>query len=184
MKKTLKFIPIILAVIIVGCAAPVSYVATPAEPLTRYLSLEIDPIQSEVIGQVNQAILDEIMTGAVKDIIATNRFDEIRLVDDRLRKQLSRPVIVDSLSTAGDNIAVLLPVLLDYNKGNALLRFLFGFMAGAGNVKFELKVLDKTTGLELVRAETAAAIAGAYASEQVVVIPLSKAIAKFVEQSF
>lgn len=184
MKNSLKFIPLILVVLIAGCAAPVSYVASPTEPLSQYRSLQIDPVQSEVVGQVNQTILDQIMIAAVKEIIADERFDEIRVVDDRLRLKLSSPVVVDSLSTADEGVAILLPVLLDYNKGNALLRFLFGFMAGAGSVKFELKTLDKTTNRELARAETTASIAGAYSSEQVVVIPLSKAIAKFIEQSF
>ncbi|MGH7597399.1 MAG: hypothetical protein ACREOI_13685 [bacterium] len=74
--------------------------------------------------------------------------------------------------------------MLKYKKGNSFLRFLFGTLAGGGEVSMELAVVNRATRKEILKAKTTAQIQGSFASENDVIPPLSKAIVKFTKENF
>lgn len=194
MKKNILVV-ILSAVLalLAGCAAPV-VITTPAkEPLENFGRLEIAPMQNQVVGEINQEIVDKIMTRSIKGIVALKRFsaialsEEVALVGSDKDLAAIRQSVVksDELGNAeADRIATLQITLLKYKKGNGFLRFLFGTLAGGGEVSMELAVANRVTRQEILKANTTAKIQGSFASEKDVIPPLSKAIVKFTKENF
>jgi hypothetical protein len=169
------------------CAAPVTMIKAPRRSLDGYANLEVLELQNDVVGQIDEAILYSIVEKATKGIADLDRFQKIVVpenVDMNDKKYAGIFVSLQEVEDEQPETAVLKTTLVKYDKGNAFLRFLFGFMAGSGKVTLELAVSDMNTGEEIMKAETTAQIAGSFSSERDVVIPLSLAIVKFVKEYF
>ncbi len=146
-----------------------------------------------IIIAIMIATMIAAMTKSIKGIIALKRFSAIGLSEEvslagsdedlaKIRQSVTKP---DELGNAvPDRTATLQLTLLKYKKGNGFLRFLFGSLAGGGEVSMELTVANRATRKEILKANTTAKIQGSFASEQDVIPPLSKAIVKFTEENF
>jgi hypothetical protein len=163
------------------------------EPLVQYSQLEILPLENQIVGEINENVVNKIMSRSIKDIIKLNRFSaisvdqEINLVggDGEKVKQSNVLISSDSLGlTENDRVASFQIRLIKYKKGNAFLRFLFGAFAGTGEVQLELEVFNKDSGDSVLKATTASQISGAFSSEENVIAPLSRAVVKFVKENF
>jgi hypothetical protein len=191
MKITLLFT--LTLILILGCAAPIKMEKSSDKPLVQYNQLEILPLDNQIIGEINDNVVNKIMSRSIKDIIEMNRFSavsisqEITLVGKDGEKVQQSSVVkpVDSLGLApNDQVAVYQIRHTKYKKGNSFLRFLFGAFAGSGEVELELEVFDKRSGNTVLKAITASQIAGAFASENDIISPLSKSIVKFIKDNF
>jgi len=179
--------------LLAGCAAPV-IITTPAkEPLKDFSRLEIAPMQNQVVGEINQEVVDKIMTKSIKGIIELKRFSTIGVSErvsligsDKDLAMINQAVIKTDELTNGqaDRVAMLQVTLLKYKKGSGFLRFLFGALAGGGEVSMDLTVTNRATQREILKANTTAQITGSYSSEKDVILPLSKAIVKFTKENF
>ena len=169
------------------CAAPITTIKAPRRSLDGYANMNIVVPQNDVVGQIDDAIVYSIVEKATKGIADLGRFQKIVVpenVDLADKKYAGIFVSLQDVQGEKEKTTVLKTILVKYDKGNAFLRFLFGFMAGSGKVTLELTVSDMSTGEEIIKAETTAQIAGSFSTEQDVVVPLSLAIVKFVKEYF
>lgn len=187
MRNYFIVILLLLFLLIFGCAAPITMISTERDSLEHYKYLELTEMQNDVIGEINESVINKILDKSIKGIIKLNRFDKI-VVPEKI--EINDENILSNIITKSEsqnnlpNSAVLKIVLLKYNKGNSFVRFLFGALAGSGEVTCELIVLDKGTNNEVLKAQTTAQISGAFSSESNVIGPISKAIVKFVKEEF
>jgi hypothetical protein len=162
-------------------------ISTERQSLDHYKNLEILELQNDVIGQINEKITTSIMEKSIKGIVKLNRFDKV-IVSDKI--QIDDADILPKISKSGEiqndlpESAVFKVTLVEFDKGNAFLRFLFGNMAGSGQVTCEMDILDRGTQKQVLKAQTTAPIAGAFASEDDVIGPISKAMIKFIKEEF
>lgn len=172
--------------IFAGCAAPVEIMVPAKEPLTTYRTLEIAAPANDVVGKIDNSVVNDIMQDAVEGILDLKHFSSLIVSTEiGLRKELS-----DSVSRPGapgdttSSVAVLGTTIVEYDEGSGFLRFLFGALAGSGKVTLELYVVNRSTHQEIMKARSTATISGAFATASNVVGPLSKAIVNFVEDNF
>lgn len=170
-----------------GCAAKINMLTRPDENLGKYTALNITSVSVDVIGEYSPVIINEIMAKSVKNIVKSKRFaevfvsNEIKISDKKITQFiLILPDSVDStLSIANLNVTI-----TEYDKGNAMLRFLFGIFEGSGKVTVRVDAVDFHTEKELASATISVTIIGMFGSEGNVVSPIQKAISKFVNQNF
>jgi hypothetical protein len=144
------------------------------------------------VGQINQEVVDKIMTKSVQGILDLKRFSvvalsrQVALSGSDQEVQSIRHAVVEPNEWSDPAVerATLKVTLTEYRKGNAALRFFIGFGAGNGKATMEMAVLESATDAEVLRASTTATIGGSLASEKDVIGPLSKAIVKFVKENF
>jgi hypothetical protein len=174
------------ATLLVGCAAPVQILVPAKEPLSTFRALEIAPPKNDVVGKIDRGLVGEIIDEAVEGLLDLKRFDTLVVAPQIVLKKK----LADRVGSAGQfadsalPLAILHTTIVEYDEGNAFLRFLFGVLAGSGKVTLELSVVNRATGQEILKARTTAQISGAFASKNNVVGPLAKAIVKFVRENF
>jgi hypothetical protein len=187
MKNHVYFILALFCSLFINCAAPITMISSERQSMDHYKNLEIQELQNDVIGQINENITTSIMEQSIKGIVKLNRFEQV-IVSDKI--QINDADILAKISKSGEiqndlpESAVFKVTLVEFDKGNAFLRFLFGNMAGTGKVTCEMVVQDKSTGKEVLKAQTTAQIAGSFASEDDVIGPISKALVKFIKEEF
>ena len=186
MKYAIPGAFILLLGTIAGCAAPLEIMVPAREPLTPYRTLEIAAPTNDVVGKIDNSVVNDIMQDAVEGILDLKHFSSLIVSSEiGLRKELSD--IVSRPGGLGDStaaVAVLGTTIVEYDEGSGFLRFLFGSLAGSGKVTLELYVVNRATHQEIMKARTTATISGAFSSASNVVGPLSKAIVNFVEDNF
>jgi hypothetical protein len=180
-------------ILVLSCAAPIKMEKSSKEPLVQYNQLEILPLENQIVGEINEDVVNKIMSRSIKDIIKINRFSEISVAqgitlvggDGEKVKKSDVVISPDSLGLSENDLVASFQIrLIKYKKGNAFLRFLFGALAGSGEVQLELEVFDKNSGGSVLKATTASKISGAFSSEENVIAPLSRAVVKFVKDNF
>ena len=185
--KNLTRTVIFATFLMVGCAAPIKVKNTNRQPLNHYKNLQIFELKSDVIGETNDKVMNKIMTKAIGGILQLGRFKKVSRPEGSELEDKAAATEIVSLQELEDDpspTATLQIFLTNYNKGNSFARFMFGALAGSGEVKLEMTVVDMKTKQEKLKAETVAKIEGSFASESNVVGPLSKAIVKFVREQF
>jgi hypothetical protein len=186
-SKKVAVISLIMIFIIAGCAAPLKMTKTNTVNLGEYRAMEIIEIQNDVIGEIDDDIINDIMEEAVDEIEDLDYFDKLYLPTSVNVEENDIIAKIDSVDIDNNKLKKIIKlkvVLTEYDKGNGLLRFLFGIFAGNGKVTLQLSLLDSMSDEVFAEAESTARISGSFSSSQNVVTPLSKAIGNFVEQQF
>lgn len=173
-----------------GCAAPIKTTQSLAAPDYQYSGLVIQPLQNEVVGEINESVCGKIMTDAAHGILQKSIVPYLHVPPevsvgggDRAKKVRMASLPLDSLEKVAPHIVEVHTRLVSYDKGSATVRFLFGMLAGGGEVILDIELRDHATGFVVTSGRTKATIQGAFASEKDVIGPLSKAITKFVKDN-
>ncbi len=186
--KTLFQIMIVFAIAafaLSGCAAPLQIMTPAQEPMGQFQQLEIAAPKNDVVGKINSTIVNSIMNDATERILDLKHFSHIIVSDSiNLNPKIESRIIRSSAAKDSLSIAILKTTIVEYDEGNAFLRFLFGMFAGSGKVTLELSVINKQSNREILKAKSTADITGAYTSASSVIDPLSRAINNFVEDHF
>lgn len=178
---------LLFCLFIFGCAAPVKVVNSKRTPLNHYKNLVVLNLQSDVIGETNDDVMNKIMEKTASGILRLNRFTKVVLPKDLIvenKSKKSEVVKLNELKGDANPSAILKITLANFDKGNSFARFMFGALAGTGEVKLEMTVYDMKSTKQVLKAETVSKIQGSFASEHNVVVPLSKAIVDFVKDEF
>jgi hypothetical protein len=173
------------ALVFFGCAAPVKLLTPAQESLGQFQQLQIAIPKNDVVGKIDNSLVNEIMNDAVERILDLKHFSHV-IVDDsiKLKPKIESRVIRLSVTKDTLSTAILNTTITEYDEGSATLRFFFAPFAGTGKVTLELVVINKQTSREILKAKSTANITGAFSSASSVVDPLSRAINNFVEKYF
>ncbi len=173
-----------------GCAAPITTTQSLAAPEYEYSGLIVQPLTNDVIGEINEKVCGKIMTDAAHGILQKSIVPYMHVPPevsagggDRAKKVRMASLPLDSLEKVAPHIVEVHTRLVSYDKGSATVRFLFGMLAGGGEVVLDIELRDHATGFVVTAGRTKATIQGAFSSEQDVIGPLSKAITKFVKDN-
>lgn len=173
-----------------GCAAPITTTQSLTAPEYTYAGLIMQPLNNDVIGEINEAVCGKIMTDASHGILKKMIVPYLHVPTevlagggDRARTVREASIPVDSLEKVAPHIIEVHTRLISYDKGSATVRFLFGMLAGGGEVILEIQLKDHANGSVVTAGTTKATIQGAFSSEKDVIGPLSKAITKFVNDN-
>lgn len=187
----MKRIALLVAIgALVGCAAPIKTTQSLAAPEYTYAGLIVQPLVNDVVGEINESVCGKIMTDASHGILQKAIVPYMHVPSevlagggDRAKKVRAASIAVDSLEKVAPHILEVHTRLISYDKGSATVRFLFGMLAGGGEVVLEIQLKDHSNGYVVTAGTTKATIQGAFSSEKDVIGPLSKAITKFVRDN-
>lgn len=179
---------VITALMFAGCAAPVTLITPPTEPLEPYRNFMVFTMKNDVIGTIDENVTKMIMAKAVERIQELKYFDAV-IVDETMfvdAALLSSGKVIRRSAFTGDtaSVAVMTVTLTDYHEGSALLRFFFAPFAGMGKVGCNISIVSGGSNKELVKARTVSSIGGLSSGAEEVITPISKALTNVVERFF